>query len=172
MQLHVRRNTNQETSFLNSLYLYDLRAPIQLEACVDDVCFEVFSCSAIDPSHRVIRCPDPWSEGWLSVSPLLLHHQEMCQVGAYFRVIDLLDRRVESVHSILQGLGEGLASSCISIRPFQTQIAPNVQSKMRLGVPFPSIDAPMHRFYPKRHPYARSSRQFDRLQGLGDSTIS
>ena len=72
-------------------------------------------------------------------------------------VIHLLDYKAEVEDSILQALGVDRASSCIAKYPFQIQIAPNVQSMMRLGVPFQSIAVPMIRFCPKRHLYVRFS---------------
>ena len=163
MQRHVRRNVNQKTSFPNRLYLHGLPVPILLGACVGGVCCVVFSCSTIAPSHRANRCPNPWCEGWWNVSQLLLHLQERCRVVTYPQAVHLLGCRVEVEDSILQDLGVDHVSFCIAKHPYQIRIVPTVQSKKRLGVPFQSIVAPMHRFYPKRHPYAQSFQQFDQL---------
>ena len=160
---HAQRNASQKTSFLSRPYLHDLPVPILPEACVDGVCSAEFSCSTIAPSHRVNRYPNPWCEGWLNVSQLLPHLQERCRVVTYPQAVHLPGYREEVEDSILQGLGVDHVSFCIARHPYQIRIVPTVQSKKRLEVPFQSIAAPMHRFYPEKHPYAQSFQQFDRL---------
>ena len=169
---HAQRNANQKTSFLNQLYLHGLLAPILPGAFVDGACSVMFSCSTIAPFHRANHCPNPWFEGWLNASQILLHLQERCRVATCPQAVHLPACREEVEDSILQGLGVDHVSFCIARHPYQIQIVPTVQSRKRLEVPFQSIAAPMHRFYPKRHPYAQSFQQFDRLKRPGDSTAS
>ena len=75
--------------------------------------------------------------------------QERCRVEACPQAVHLLGRKEEVEDSILQVLVVDRVSFCIARRPSQIQIAPIVQSKKRLEVPFQSIAAPMHRFYPE-----------------------